>query len=452
MSPEQKKTYWKGIDERENAESFRQSLEKEFPEPPSFTQMLENAGMANTGLSRRSFLKVSGFTVAGTMLASCARGPVEKAIPLLNKPENMTPGKAYWYASTCAGCSAGCGILVKNRDGRPIKIEGNPEHPISKGGICAVGQAMVLGLYDSQRLQQPLTNGNRSDWAEVDKAITSQLQQLNNGVYFLTGTITSPTTRAAIKRFLWKYANAAHIEYDAASCSAILDAHEQTHGLRALPHYRFGKADIIVSFDADFLGTWISPVEFTKDYTGNRLLNGEEVNLSNHIQFEGRMSITGSNADQRIQVTPTECAVALITIAEQLAQKAGVSIPRWKDRTAQSGVDTKTTVKIVDKLWRARGKSLVVCGLNDVGLQRVTNFINNVLGNYAKTLDIRQASKQWNGNDRAVIDLVDKMKAGEVKALFIAGANPVYSLPNANEFTAALENVPLTVAFADHRD
>ncbi|MFQ5627946.1 MAG: TAT-variant-translocated molybdopterin oxidoreductase [bacterium] len=462
MSTEPTKTYWKGIDERERADSFRQTLEKEFPEPPSLAQMLENAGMANSGLSRRSFLKATGFSIAGSMLASCARGPVEKAIPLLNKPENATPGQAYWYASTCAGCSAGCGILVKTRDGRPIKIEGNPAHPLSKGGICAVGQAMVLSLYDSQRLKQPLANGNSATWADVDAAITGQLGQISDGVYFLTGTLTSPSTRAVIDRFLSRFRNAAHVEYDAVSYSAILDAHEQTHGLprrtdvqrgkRALPHYRFDRAEVIASFDADFLGTWISPVEFTRDYTAGRSLEGSEPRLSKHVHFEGRMSLTGANADQRIKVTPGECGVLLVTLAEEIARKAGVAMPQWKDSSVQISIDGKIIEALAEQLWQARGKSLVVCGMNDTGLQRVANFINHTLGNYGNTVDIEQASYQWRGSDRAMAGLVEKMRAGAVKALFVAGENPAYSLPDAGEFIDALQKVPLTVVFADHLD
>jgi len=154
------KTYWKGFEEKENTAEFQKSLENEFPEPPQFSKVTKDDGYR---FSRRSFLKAAGFSMAGTFLASCARGPIEKAIPLLIRPEEVVPGKAYWYASTCAGCNAGCGILVKNRDGRPIKIEGNPDHPLSKGGICAVGQASVLSLYDSKRLAKPLVNGEKNE-------------------------------------------------------------------------------------------------------------------------------------------------------------------------------------------------------------------------------------------------------------------------------------------------
>ena len=213
MGREDSKIYWKGIEERERTPIFESALEGEFAEPLPDDFMTGDRG----GISRRSFLRAAGFSVAGSLLVSCSREPVEKAIPLLMQGENMMPGKAYWYASTCGGCQAGCGILTKNREGRPIKIEGNPEHPLSQGGLCAVGQAMVLGMYDSQRLGEPLANGTAADWATVDGAIGQQLAETQDGVYVLSGTITSSTTLAMIEKFLGRFDNSAHVVYDPVS-------------------------------------------------------------------------------------------------------------------------------------------------------------------------------------------------------------------------------------------
>lgn len=451
MSEKKNKTYWKGIEEKEKTPEFIKNLESEFPaKPEEIGTLLETTQSAE--VSRRSFLKAAGFTMAGTLFASCVRGQVEKSIPVLVQPEEITPGRAYWYATTCAGCNAGCGILTKNRDGRPIKIEGNPAHPLSKGGVCAVGQAMVLGLYDSQRLQAPLANGQPTTWEEVDSAIDKKMTDIRDNVYFLTGTMTSPSTRAAIQKFLSKFKNSAHIEYDPVSYSAILDAHEQNFGRRVLPHYKFDQADVILSFDADFLGTWISPVEFAKAYTSGRKLDGKTANISKHIHLEGRMSITGSNADRRIRVTPAENGAILIGVAKKLAQKNGSSFPDWQQDSVLKEKHQKIIDEIVNELWQARGKSLVVCGLNDTGSQQAVNFINNALGNYGKTLDSQRPSQQWRGNDRQVQALVDRMKAGQVNALFVADVNPAYSLPDAKEFSSALKQVPLTASFSDHLD
>src|ERR1019366_156972 len=218
---------------------------------------------AELELSRRAFLKVAGFSFLGAMAAGCQRPLEQKAVPPLVQAENVIPGRSLTYASTCGACQAGCGILVKNRDGRPIKLEGNPNHPLSLGGLCAVGQASILGLYDSQRLQHPLKNGERATWTNVDADIRTLLEEVRRerkAVRFLSDTITSPTTRQAIADFLATFPNnrPRHVVHDPLSSSAILEAHQQTHGVRAMPSYRLDRAEVIVSFDADFLGTRIS--------------------------------------------------------------------------------------------------------------------------------------------------------------------------------------------------
>lgn len=446
MSEKNTKKYWKGVEEREFTPEFAQTLESEFPAKPEEIEDFLTSPKPKT--SRRSFLKIAGFSVAGSMIASCVGGSIEKSIPVLIKPEEITPGKAYWYATTCAGCSASCGILTKNRDGRPIKVEGNPQHLLSKGGVCAVGQAMVLGLYDTHRLQKPKANGQDTSSMEIDSAITSKLAGINDNVYFLTGTLSSPSTKATIQKFLSKYPNSKHIEYDAVSYSAILDSHEINFGQRVLPHYNFDKADVIVSFDADFLGTWISPVEFTKAYTSGRKLEGKSPKINKHFQLEGRMSVSGANADRRIKATREEEVAILLAIANKIAQRSGSEFPSWQGKNA----DSKVVNEIVDSLWSAKGKSLVISGINDVNVQNVVNFINEKLGNYGQTLDIENASKQWNGNDSDVKELIGKMKNGQVNALFVADSNPAYSLPNSEEFKTLFSKVPLTVSFAEHID
>src|SRR5499427_5851138 len=240
------KQFWRSLDERDHPAD-------------------EGVEFPDTAPSRRGFLKAAGFAFAGAALTGCSRAPAEKALPYLIQLEGLIAGRAQHYASTCAGCSAGCGLLVKVRDGRPIKLEGNPDQAIGRGATCAVGQASILGLYDSLRLKQPLAGGNPAAWADVDKAIQARLHP-DTAVRYLSGTVPSPLKQSLIDRFLAQFQNARHVMYDALSASAILDAHQQTHGVRVLPHYRFDKADVIVSFDADFLGTWISPVEFARDY------------------------------------------------------------------------------------------------------------------------------------------------------------------------------------------
>jgi molybdopterin-containing oxidoreductase family iron-sulfur binding subunit len=398
---------------------------------------------------RRTFLKLAGFTFAGAMVVGCQQGNVEKAIPYLIKPDEITPGLAYWYTSVCNGCNANCGVLVKNRDGRPIKLEGNPDHPISRGGLCAVGQAMVLSLYDSKRLLNPVVQGKETDWQRFDAVLKNKIEEIkrNNGsVRFLTSTITSPTINASIKSFLSQFKDSKHIVYDPISNSAILDSHEVCFGSRVLPRYHFERAEVIVSIDADFLGTWISPVEFTNAYRSARKLNGKESKFAYHVQIESRVSLTGSNADKRLAVSPDDYKTILIELASEIEIKAGVKKLKVP---INSILDPKLRVKLVNRLWSARSKSLIICGVNDIQLQILTNYLNSLLGNFGTTVDISLPSNQSNGSDKNLADLQNEIQSRKVDALFIYGLNPAYDLPNAKIFSSKLKEIPLVVTFAD---
>lgn len=442
MGPEEPKRYWRGPEE---TGQDAPASNDEFPQP---------LDPVRGEFGRRDFLKAAGFTfVAAASLAGCSRAPVEKAIPFLVQPEEILPGRSYFYASTCAGCTAGCGTLVKTRDGRPIKLEGNPEHAFSRGGLCAVGQASLLELYDSQRLQGPMKNGKPTSWEEVDRSIREQLRSIRAShvpVRFLTGSITSLTLREHLDRFLAQFSDAQRIAYDSLSASAILDAHEQTHGVRALPHFRFDHAEVIVGFDADFLGTWISPVEFTAAYCAGRNLEANPPRFSYHAQFESRMSLTGSKADRRIRVSPGELSRTVESLMERIAKLGHET--RRPGIPGMPGVSSELLEELAQRLWQARGHSLVVCGSQDVRVQVLVNYINHLLGNYGATIDLDHPSRQREGNDRELESLLKEIVSGRVAALFLYGVNPAYDLPGGKEFADALKAVPLVVSFAERID
>ncbi|MBZ5702515.1 MAG: TAT-variant-translocated molybdopterin oxidoreductase [Acidobacteriia bacterium] len=437
--------YWKSWEEGPGAADLVQISTDEFPEP------LDRPAEQ---FSRRSFLKAAGFTAAVAAAGiGCSRAPVEKAIPYLIQPEEIVPGVSYFYATTCGGCPAACGVLAKNRDGRPIKLEGNPQHPVSRGGLCAVGQASLLELYDSHRCKEPQREGKPATWEEVDRQITAQLALYRNAgspVRFLSGTISSPTLNAEIRKFLAQFRDARHIVYDGLSSSAILDAHKDTHGERLLPHYRFDHADVIVSFDADFLGTWISPVEFSRDYAAGRRLDAYPPRMSYHAQFESRMSVTGAKADRRIRVSPQELGDVMVRLAGRLAHLAGAAFPLSVGATDQP-LDASLD-DLAHRLWQARGRSLVLCGSQDIRLQVLVNFINDVLGNYGSSLDLERPSQQKAGNDRELQALLEELRDGKIAALFLHGVNPVYDLPNGDALAEQIRKVPLVVSFAGRLD
>lgn len=405
------------------------------------------------GFDRRSFLKLAGFAFAGTVMAGCERPVLEKAIPYLIKPEEITPGGAYWYASTCHGCAAGCGVLVKNRDGRPIKVEGNPVHPLSGGGLCVVGQATVLGVYDSQRLAGPVLKDSPASWGEVDRYISEQIIELRarkQGIRVLTGTITSPTLKRQIERFVGSFADGKHVMYDPLSCASILDAHGLTHGVRVLPRYLFEKASVIVSFGADFLGTWISPVEFTRGYVSGRRLDGASSRVSYHAQIESRFSLTGSKADKRYPVSPGVSRKLIQALAAIIERMAG-----GRSYLAQGSLDSgeeKIVQDIARRLEDAPGKGLVIAGSNDVESQILVNYINHLLGNYDSTLDINRPSFQRMGDDIGLSGLREEINSGTIGMLVVHGANPVYDLPDGEGFAEDLKNIPLIISTAERVD
>jgi molybdopterin-containing oxidoreductase family iron-sulfur binding subunit len=411
-----------------------------------------------SGFSRRDFLRLAGFALAGTALAGCQRAPVQHAVPLLVQPEGGVPGTAAHYASVCGGCSAGCGLLVKTRDGRPIKLEGNPEHPLSRGGLCAAGQASLLGLYDRHRLREPLREGRTVSWAEVDQAVRGQLQALRNQgrpVYFLTGSLVSPTTRALIRSFLATFPDGRrggrHVVHDPRSGSAILEAHARTHGgVRLQPHYHLDQADVIVSFDADFLGAWISPVEFTAAYQGGRRPQGTPPRMSYHVQFESRLSLTGSKADQRLAVPPGDIGLVMSHLAVGLAARAGVNLPA--EPLEEPPIARRFLDHLIEMLWQSRRRSLVLCGSEDGALQVLANFLNHVLGNYGTTVDVARPAYQVQGNDADLEHLLGELRAGRVGALFVHQCNPVHDLPNGAALAEELRRVPLLVCCAERLD
>ena len=395
----------------------------------------------STAVSRRRFLEATGFSLSVLAINGCSRPDAKLALPMTELPEGMIPGRKQVYASTCSGCSAGCGLLVSVRDGRPLKMEGMPEHPLSKGGLCAIGQALPLGLYDSQRLQQPLHEGKETDWKQIDQSVLNSIKNIQSSggaVRFVTSTITSPTMKESINTFLKQFKDGRHITFDAMSSSAILDAHEKTHGVRTLPHYLFDQAKVIVSFGADFLGTWISPVEFTAAWSSRRVPTEKHPEMSYHAHLEGGMSLTGGNADRRYRLTPDQYGVVLSQLHQLLL-----------GNETESLLPHVELADLAKRLKGAHGESLVLCDSQDVQIQVVVNAINHLLGNYGKTIDVARPSLQRQGNDADVLKLVEEIKAGKVAALFVAGTDLVHNLP---ELAELISKVKLSVSFADRKD
>ena len=400
--------------------------------------------------SRRDFLTIAGFSVAAAALTACSRGRVQKAIPFLNKPEELTPGVPTLYASTCGGCSAGCGLVVKTRDGRPIKIEGNDVSPLFGGGTCAVGQATVLSLYDDERLKHPLWRGKPASWEDVDARIEAHLREAiaaRKRVVLLSRTILGPTTRRLIGEWTSR-PGFEHVTYDPISFTALREATAASFGVDGLPHYRFARARTIVGIEADFLGTWLSPVEFARDYAAGRRLESTRA-MSRHIQFESGVSLTGCNADTRVAIAPSERGLVALGLFSRIARKLGLAdIPDAAERS----MDPRALDAAADDLWRTRGESLVVSGADDVATQVIVHATNALLGGVGTTVDLDRPSLQRQGDDVAVARLIDDMARGHVDVLIVYGVNPAYDYPQPDRFVAAMRDVPLTISCSDRVD
>ena len=442
------KKYWKGLEELKATPEFVETAQKEFADELP-VEMFGNQDTSNQS-SRRDFLKVLGFSVTAAAIAGCEM-PVNRVAPYIFKPESVTPGIPTWYASTFSSGGDYCSILVKTREGRPIKIEGNPDSMITQGGTSARVQASILSLYDTSRLTGPIKRNDKgnyaaAEWAAIDAEIVAKLTEKENAaVHILTSSILSPSTKKVLDTFTAKYPNTKHYTYDALSSSGILDANEKTLGKRILPKYHFEKAKVVVGFDCDFLGTWISPIEFTKGYVKNRKVSKGHATMSRHYQFESRLSLAGSNADYRVPLKPSDVQIALVNLYDAIT---GSNLSAGKKIA-----DEKKASKIAEAatwLKEHRGQSLVVSGSNDTDTQIIVNAINHELGNYGSTIDTEMHSMMRQGSDSSLIAFAKDADAADV--LMVYDCNPVYDTPLGAQIAEKLSKSACSISFATTMD
>ncbi len=411
---------------------------------PDWDEFLDDNTLEAT-TSRRDFLKLFGFSIATAAVAASCEQPVRKAIPYLIRPDEITPGKASYYASTFADGADYCSVLVKVRDGRPIKIEGNPLSAITRGGTSARVQASVLNLYDEARYKHPLISGKQADWEQLDKEVTASLDALNRAgrkVVLLTASLVSPSSLKLIEEFQQKFPVVAHCTYDAVSYSAMLEANQRVFGLELIPSYRFDKARLIVSFGADFLGTWLSTVEFTRQYAEGRSLTEGQQSISRHIQFESRLSLTGSNADERVLLKPSQEKQTLTALYNLLAARLGKE--PYEDVQAPVNLDMLSRV-----LLENRGQSLVVSGSNEVSIQLLVNGINALLENYTTTIDLANPFLIKQGKDADMAGFVSDLENGNLGGVLFWDVNPVYDHPQGRMLKEAIEKLELSVSLSE---
>lgn len=431
------KKYWKSEAELNPNDSIVETLrQNEFVEEIPVDDFLgDKETLEATNTNRRDFLKYVGFSTAAASLAAC-EGPVIKSIPYVVAPENIVPGVANYYATSIANGFDFASVLIKTREGRPIKVENNTYAKVN-GGANARVQASVLSLYDSTRLQGPVAEGEDVDWDTLDtriKAAIGTARTSGKQIALLTQTYASPSTTRLVEEFKALGGTVNHVTYDAISEDAALTAFENKYGERALADYDFEKADLIVSFGADFLADWQGG-GYDSSYSRGRVpSNGK---MSRHVQFEANMSLTGANADKRVPLTPMFQKIA---IAKLYAALNGSSVG-GELGDAQRALDS-----VVAQIRKNKSKAVVVSGIDDVNVQAVVLAINEMLSSEAFNPKTPRYTRQ--GSAQAVNALISDMNSGKVGVLLMDGVNPMFTLPNAEEFKAGLEKVDASVAFS----
>lgn len=463
---ERNTTYWLDMEQYSNDPAFWERAETEFQSSP-LREDESNQG----GWARREFLKLMGASIAMAS-AGCVRRPVQKIVPYNTQPEEVTLGIPNFYTSSYFDGTEGLGVLIKTREGRPIKIESNPKHGFNMGGLSARSQASLLSLYDPERLQGPkhnLFNEKKTNkesvgakWADIDKKV---VEQLNKGeVYILTGNLASPSTKSIIKEFSQGF-GAKHVVYEALSQNEIIEGQKACYGEASVPQYRFDKAKMIVSIDADFLGSWMTPTAFTRQFAMGRK---DIQNMSRLVAFDSSYSLTGANADIRIKIKPSLQLVAAMGLLHELVVKKGVSsyasneslkskLSSYASAAADLGIEPALLSAIADDLWKNKEKALVVAGglaaqtENALALQVAVNLLNSILESDGNTV-IGGASTCLAASDEGVLALIKDLNAGKVGTLIIHGVNPAYTLPDSLGFSTALKKAKMIIYTGDRID
>ncbi len=456
--------YWLSLEQWRQDPEFKKMAEKEFLSSP--LQNEEGQG----GWARREFLKLMGASLALTSFG-CVRRPAQKIVPYVNAPHEITPGLANYYASSWSDGNTGYGIVVTTREGRPIKIEGNPEHPANRGGMSARATAHILSLYDPDRLTAPrrhLFNEGRTNfesvsisWADMDQEVVEQLQK--GGVAVLTSSLLSPSTQALVDDFSQAFGGR-HYRWEPLSQEPVRAAAEACYGgaSAVVPDYRLDRARLILSVGSDFLGSDPKAVSLSRQWAEGRKPGPE---MSKVVVFESLMTLTGMNADERYRVKSSQYLHILmgllhqIIVVQERSRYAGNAqviraLQAYAGVARSLGLDTAKWAELASDLWANRGRSLVMAssaeGPDTQAIQVAANFLNSVLENDGKTIDYRNASpRAFQGSARDLKDLITGLEDGSVKTVIIHRSNPVFSLPSSAGLVEALRKAELVVYTGD---
>ncbi len=427
------------------------------------------------GIKRRDFLKIIGVAGGTAAVASSCSEPVEQIIPYVIPPEGIIPGVPNWYASTCRECPAGCGILVKNREGRAIKIEGNSKSPINNGASCARGQAALQGLYNPDRIKSPLSKNDAGKlqplgWEEAEKTLTEKIEQLRgNGktgnIVFLSNHISGTLGKLVGE---WMDAlGGKHIEYETFAHEPLKEANRISFGIDKIPTYHIDKTEYLLSFGADFIETWLSPVEYTKQFS--KMHSYKDKTIGKFVHVEPRASLTASSADQWVSIKPGTEGILALGIANAIVQSGqspsgggglrGLLSQYSSGKVSEiTGVPEQTITQIANEFSSmqpslAIGGGVSVTSTNATETLVAINILNYVAGNIGDTVDFGDTLTISNANSfQDITSLASSMENGEVDILFLYDVNPVFTLPKQLNFKESLGKVPFVVSFSSFID
>ena len=453
MEDQNKNKYWMSLEQWREEKAFKELAQSEFITPPFEPE--------NGDWDRREFLKLMGASLALTSLG-CVRRPVEMIIPHVIRPENQVPGVSNYYASSYYDGGEGFGLIVQTREGRPIKVEGQPHHPINGGGMSARAHAHLLELYDPERLKTPCRNlfnkektnkeTIRASFDELDVDVVNQLKSGKTAL--LTDYFPSPASLDIMKDFSKAY-DVSHFVWDTSGLGAYAQAQQDSFQTsRIIPSYDLNQAEMIVSVQCDFLGTFLSPTEHLKKFSLSRK---PSKHMSRLVVFESLLSLTGTNADSRYVIRPSEEVMVLLTIIDEILSKTK-QLPDVRRSLRSQLVSLKNESMIREtarQLLKHKGRGVVLADSSSEESYEIyvlANFINDLLKNDQFVINYNNHYTAWSESQPSLNALISQLEKGKIKNVIIHRVNPLYSYSDIQRLTQALRQAELVIYTGDRMD
>jgi molybdopterin-containing oxidoreductase family iron-sulfur binding subunit len=431
--------YWRSLEAVAGTPEFKSFLHREFPQNAS--EWLDPKG-------RRGFLKLMGASLALAGVSACTRQPAESIVPYVRQPEELVPGKPLFYATAMPFAGSGVGLLVESHEGRPTKIEGNPDHPSSGGATDLFAQAAILGLYDPDRSQSITHLGDIRTFdafvAAMRPVLMAQQADQGSGIRILTETVSSPTLTAQIDEVIARYPRAKWVQWEPFGRHSAREGSRLAFGEYVDPQYSVETADVLLSLDSDFLTAGAGALRHARAFASRRRIDGSRAEISRFYAVESTPSNTGTRADHRLPLRASDVEAFALALAGRIRGGGGAP-PSGAERFLDA---------VAADLQAARGRSLVVAGdAQPPAVHAAVHVINDALGNVGATVAYTQTAEARPANQLAQLqELVGEMNAGTVGLLVVLGGNPVYTAPADLKFTDALDKVGLRVHLGLHHD